>query len=400
MLFNVSAGRYHTHIPQELINTYLLDEWNGFNAHDRFFYVAALGGYRFPIGGVRPGEMWDLVDQGVFDVEIDPYGRDELILGWEWQFSDNWATKVRGIAWETFDQIGAGLTQLGPNRRLIQITENVKDIPDVLRAYGWVDLFVADGRGTREEAERALASLEDARREYQGLQIELNRRFRNNWSLFTNITFARTEGNHFGGSAFNNTDDDFGELLHLHVSELDIAECVRRNNETRHPSTQVDCDALSQQIGLPLSTTNRYGDANRERPVIFKAYGNKMWEIGEHSFTLGGLFTYESGVTWSFSQPGREIAGNFGNTALDSTATLFVEERGIRDIGGHAWTNLSGAWGFPVGGKVRGVLRLEVTNVSDRQDLIGVSSSDGRPSQSKRSWSQPRKMRLLATFSF
>ncbi|HUP24940.1 MAG TPA: TonB-dependent receptor, partial [Thermoanaerobaculia bacterium] len=144
MLFNASAGRYHTHIPQELINTYLLDEWNGFNAHDRFFYIAALGGYVFPIGGVRPGAMWDLVDQGVLDVEIDPYGRDELILGWEWQFSDNWATKVRGIAWETFNQIGAGLTQLGPNRRLIQITENVKDIADVMRSYGWVDLFVAD----------------------------------------------------------------------------------------------------------------------------------------------------------------------------------------------------------------------------------------------------------------
>ncbi|HUP23700.1 MAG TPA: hypothetical protein VNB06_12265, partial [Thermoanaerobaculia bacterium] len=332
--------------------------------------------------------------------EIDPYGRDELILGWEWQFSDNWATKVRGIAWETFNQIGAGLTQLGPNRRLIEITENVKDIADVMRSYGWVDLFVADGRGTREDAERALASVEDARREYRGLQLELNRRFRNNWSLFTNVTFAQTQGNHFGGSAFNNTDDDFGEQLHLRVSELDITECERRNAVTRHPSTQADCQALRQFLGLPLSTTNRFGDANRERPVIFKAYGNKLWELGEHSFMLGGLFTYESGVTWSFSQPGREIAGTFGNTALDSTATLFVEERGTREIGGHAWTNLSGAWGFPLGGQVSGQLRLEVTNVTDRQDLIGVSSSDGRPSQSKRSWSQPRKMRLLATFRF
>ena len=403
MLFNLSAGRYHTHIPQELINTYLLDEWNGFNAHDRLFYVPALGNYVAPIGGVRPGEFWDLVDSGVLtDIDIDPYGRDELILGWEWQFTDNWATKVRGIAWETFNQIGAGLTQLGPNRRLIQITENVKDIPDVMRAYGWVDLFVADGRGTREEAEAALASVEDARREYRAIQVELNRRFRNNWALFTNVTFGNTEGNHFGGSSFNNTDDDYGELLHLQVSQNDVNLCNLRNATTRAADAQVDCAALAQLIGLPFSTTNRDGDANRERPIIFKAYGNKLWEFGQHTFTVGGLLTYESGVTWSATQPGQETAASnaAGNTAQDSTATLYVEQRGIRETGGHAWTNLSTAWGFPLGGRIRGEVRMEVTNVSDRQDLVGVSATDGRPSQSKRSWSQPRKMRLLATFRF
>jgi hypothetical protein len=399
MLFSLSAGRYHTHIPQELINTYLLDRWNGFNAHDRFFYVAALGGYRFPIGGTRPGAMWKLVDQGVLDIDIDPYGRDEVILGWEWQFSNNWATKVRGIAWETFDQIGS-VTQLGPDGRLIELTENVADLPQVMRDYGWIDLFVADGRGTVADAERALAAVDDARREYRGIQIELNRRFNNNWSLFSNLTLARTEGNSFGSSAFNNTGDDYGEQLHLLVTELDIAECVRRNAEVRSASAQADCGALAQFIGQPISLVNRFGDANRERPVIFKVYGNKVWELGRHSFTLGGLFNYESGVTWSLSQPGRETAGTGGNTALDSTATLYVEERGRRDIGGHAWTNLSGAWGFPVNSKLRGELRLEVTNVTDRQDLIGVSGNDGRPLQSKRSWSQPRKMRLLASFRF
>ena len=58
---------------------------------------------------------------------------------------------------------------------------------------------------------RLLTNFEDAEREYQGLQIEANRAFRDGWVIRTNYTLSKVEGNAIGQEHFNNTIDDFRE---------------------------------------------------------------------------------------------------------------------------------------------------------------------------------------------
>ena len=38
--------------------------------------------------------QWDLDDAGVINTDIEAYYKDEAILGYEWQFSQNWALKT------------------------------------------------------------------------------------------------------------------------------------------------------------------------------------------------------------------------------------------------------------------------------------------------------------------
>ena len=64
------------------------------------------------------------------------------------------------------------------------------------------------------------------------------------------------------------------------------------------------------------------------------------------------------------------------------------------------WLNLSGSWGFPIHNRLNGELRLEVTNVTDEQEQVATSDQTGAPLRSRRSFQQPRKVRLLGTIRF
>lgn len=437
-LITFSAGRYHTHIPQETVNTFLLDGWNGFNAEDRFqwnwlnMFFGLPGAYTGLLahgsslgcldaqacGGsfasFRPGTMWDYHDLGVINIDIEPYGRDEWVLGYEWQFSDNWAFIAKYINWETFNQISNQEQMDAFGGGVFQFTENFKDIPNVLRQMGWLEAFQTPGNcsptvsqpdgacGTLAEGEAILNSFIDGKREYQGGQFQLNKRFRNGWALFNHVTLAKSEGNVFG-SVFNNTDDSFMELAHLTVQQDDIDGCLARNPSNGGDRVDdVDCVGnLTPHLGESVSGVNRFGNAARERDWVFRSYGFKIWNVGKHTLNLGGQVTWQDGVKWSYSQSG-VVEGSDRDAAIaDINSTLYVECRACRKIDDHYWMNLSGAWGFPLGKEgLDGEIRLEITNVLDDQDLTGVRGNDGRPGSSKRYWTQPRKLRLLATLRF
>ncbi len=90
---------------------------------------------------MRPGTLFQLRRQGLIDVDIEPYHRDEYVLGYEWQFTSNWALDVKGIYWEVDDLIGSTL-QRGPNFELFQLVENYDDYADILRNLNFVENFV------------------------------------------------------------------------------------------------------------------------------------------------------------------------------------------------------------------------------------------------------------------
>ena len=261
MLITGTAARLYTVYPLETINAYLLDGWNGFNAYDIFLFIPGAG-YVFPQGQVRPGRFWDYVDAGqIPEPEIDPYYRDEGVLGFEWQFSNNWAFSAKGIWWEVGDLPGS-TRQRGPNGEIFFLTDQLSDYPDTLRALGFVNNVVVAANAAeaaaaaaglpsffqragvangQELAERILGGFEDGYREYQGAQLQLNRRFRNNWSWYNNVTFADSEGNTQGDSFFNNTNDEYGRNLDTFVTDATITSCNTNNLSAAVPA---DCNAL------------------------------------------------------------------------------------------------------------------------------------------------------------
>ena len=120
MLFTLNVGRYYAQLNQQFTNQWLMEEWNGWNAFDDYLYcdgtdvfldrssrLALPGcggvGYNFPFRSFRPGEQFELAEQGVIaEIDLDPYYKDEIIVGFEWQVSQQLGVRRQG------DLLGAG----------------------------------------------------------------------------------------------------------------------------------------------------------------------------------------------------------------------------------------------------------------------------------------------------
>ena len=63
------------------------------------------------------------------------------------------------------------------------------------------------------------------------------------------------------------------------------------------------------------------------------------------------------------------------------------------------WLNLRGAYGFPIGGKVTGEVRLEIQNATNQQDDIGITGG-GEVRNIRRGWQRPRRYRVLLGVRF
>ncbi len=448
-LITFNTGRFFVQTPQFLVNANLQEDWTGAsNTSDLRMHISSLtpafhnlpvelacnivgqtsntpyGPYCFSLGSVRPGRMWELVDEGVYSSDINPYHRDEFVLGYEWQFSDNWAFDAKGIYWEVDDLIGSTL-QRDQNGSLYLMVANYDDYADLLRSTNFTENFLItnanftfNGQGaTAEMAEAILNNFEDDDRNYVGLQLQLNRRFRNGWAWFNNVTFSKVEGKTYGGGngnndlgAFNNLDDDYGRNMDAVLTDQ-LIDQWRNNPVTLADGRQVDfctanrlssscIDDLVPFIGQPLSTINREGELNVNRPVIFKSFGYKVFTFGKQTLNVGGQFTWQSGSpfykTTSASNPNVSLSDIARNTGIN----LFLTERGEFDNDDFYWANISGAWTFPLGGNVSGRLRLEVTNLTNEQEQVATSTRTLLPLRSRRSFQQPRKMRLLASVRF
>jgi hypothetical protein len=399
MLITGSASRLYNVVPLEVINSYLLDEWNGFNAQDIFLFNPATNGYTIPIGSARPGAYWSYVDQGLIpEPDIEAYYRDEAIVGFEWQFSQNWAFSAKGIWWE-LDNLMGSTRQRGPNGQIFFLTDQLSDYPDTLRALGFVDRVAAQPGGSRELGEQILANFEDGYREYQGLQLQMNRRFRNNWSWYNNVTFADSEGNTQGDSFFSNTNDEYGRNLDTFVSPALIAPCQTSNAAS---TVAVDCNALvADHFGEPLSTVFNGGPLAVDRDFIFKSYGFKSFPIGKHAINIGGFFNWAAGAVWSRATTVTPPSAGSASGTLENFDPLNVnlEPENRRRLDDYWWVNTSVAWLFPLGSNVNGQLRLESTNVTNEQDLIAVGAT-GFPRNSRREFQRPTQHRFVFNVSF
>jgi hypothetical protein len=393
-LISVNAGRHYAQLNQQWTNQWLQDQWGGYEEFEDFLFCDGLDvvlgvcpavGYNFFLRRIIPGEMWDFVDQGIIDSDIRPYYKDEIIAGYEWQFSQNWAVDAKAILWELGDMIGAG-TQLGPTGSQFNFTANYSDWPEAFRKLR--DARVANGLAPAITDE-TINAFEEGVKEYKGLQLQLNRRFSGGYAWYNNITWSELETTG-AGAWWNNTNSDYGQDIHVLLTAQNIAACQTNQVNRINP---VDCSVLTPFIGQSVSTINRLGKERIDRPVIFNSFGYKVWTFGSQDVTLGGHLSFQSGEAWAR----RESVGNIiltGNNARSASVGLQIEPVGTRRLDDFYQLNLSAAWGFPLGAGLRGNVRLEGLNITDQQDLLHVDNR-GEVRPIRRDFQRPRQFRAL-----
>ena len=432
MLWSLNAGRYHALLNQAWIAGGgtsaggLHDQWNGFTGLQAWLFCsdvdvafnAATGllgagqcpetGYTFLWQNEDVGHIWDLVDSGVFEHDLDPYYKDEIVAGFEWQFARNWALDVKALHWELEDMMMSN-TQLGLDGQQFYLTANYKNLVDILSK---VDAARVAAGGASAISQQALDTFREGKKEYQALQLQINRRFSSGWSLYNNISWSETETSG-SGAWWNNTNSNYAEDFQVTLTQGHIDACQAQQASRTSP---IDCQAeFGEFIGQPVSTINRFGlDINNDRPIIWNTFGFKTWDIAAgHQLTLGGHFTFQSGLPWlRFETVPSPIltGGNRGNSAIE----LRVDPAGDNRRHTSEYTlNMSGAWSFPMGKEsVRGEFRVEVLNATDQQRLrnlnfgrqSGLDSDSiagrGEPWPARRVYQRPRQVRANFTIRF
>ena len=442
LLFSLNAGRYHAMLNQAWISGGgggaggMHDMWNGYEGHVVWLFCdpweaqvfcnesngfdrGAVGesGYNYRWETIIPGKMWNAVDAGIFDHNIDTYNKDEVILGMEWQFTRNWALDVKYIDWELNDQMFSQ-TQIDQNGDNIFLTGNFSNLPSIVKALA--DAREANGL-ERAIDDDLVDKFTGARNSYEGLQIQLNKRLSNGYALYNNISFSETDTTG-AGAWWNNTTSSYGENMEVVLTANHIAQC---NGNQDGRTVPVDCSAaLNPHIGQIASTINRRGpNHSADREIIFNSFGFKIWNLGVHQLTLGGHLSFQSGTPWGRSEGASAINFNPLETRgtpnggvgmlLAPNGTPFttacpagivcegavgVEYSG-RTMDEHT-LNMSGAWGFPLGGqRVRGELRIEALNVTDQQKQRDYDGR-GEVYPVRRYYQRPRQIRANFKISF
>jgi hypothetical protein len=82
------------------------------------------------------------------------------------------------------------------------------------------------------------------------------------------------------------------------------------------------------------------------------------------------------------------------------TTTRYLEPRDANELADVYALNVTGAWEFPIAGRVAGSLRAEVANVTDEQEQIAVNLATGVPIPVRQSYQKPREMRFVAGIRF
>jgi hypothetical protein len=441
MLASVNVGRYHAQLNQQFISQWMQELWTGSLGFDSTIWcgpvdvfvdtVLAPGalpgctseGYHFPLSSQRTGIAWNWIDQGVWDHDLQAYYKDEVVVGFEWQFAKNWAFDAKGITYELGNMIGNTI-QRDPMGNYMDLTANYKDYKKILRAINAEAVRLGNPAPVPESA---LAWFKEGKKDYDALQIQVNRRFAKNWALYTNVTWADTASTG-SGAWWNNTDSTYAYDLGTVITEDVIHQCeVRQQGIVSGPVTGEikisngrtvpldDCRArLTPWLGAPASLVNRYGKdgvqserydeggALADRPIIAKTFGFKQWAVGKQTFNLGGFFLWQSGIAWGRAEPASPTAdasGNSGAVQFGNGLDVFVEPVGTRRTAGYGSLNLSGAWGFPIKSRVSGEVRVEMTNVTNHQLQVNINDQ-GEAQPVRRDFNLPRQARANVSFRF
>ena len=214
-----------------------------------------------------------------------------------------------------------------------------------------------------------------ARRTYDALTLDLQKRYANCWYADMNITFSRLYGN---------WDEDYTTGV-FNTSSF-----------------------LEDEPGWNSADPNRYGHLGQDRPIIFKLMGSYDLPLG---FVVGGFLRVQSGTPW-------EARGGTPSTA----SGRYLETAGTNRLPTWTTVDLLLAYNLKFGGNMAARIEARVANVFDTQTVLGVNSVkyndgyvDGNPAANlgwqqtnepnsnfgnATSWASPRRFTVTARLDF
>jgi hypothetical protein len=193
------------------------------------------------------------------------------------------------------------------------------------------------------------ANLDEAERDYNGLEFTFEKRFSQNWHLLANYTYSQTRGNHFGQLTSNL--GNFSGLDCRTTADLSIG-----NNGV------IPCNEVQ---------TKNAGAPPYDIPHLANVLGGYRFNVGPVNLALGSAFRWSSGN--SFSKERTVTALRPDGSSTGQTLTYYYEGRGSDRMPNY-W-QLDGSleatyrvFGVEIGAKG------EVFNITDQQEPFVVSN--------------------------
>jgi hypothetical protein len=196
---------------------------------------------------------------------------------------------------------------------------------------------------------RVVENVEEAERNYRGLEFTVDKRFSDNWAASGSYTWSRTRGNHFG--------DDFTSLR-----DFEDATC----------STTVDTGLGTfpcSEIQSRLSGTPTF-----DLPHMLKFAGSYRRPIGAFDVMAGFVGTALSKATFSKTRTVSVLIP--GTTTQATTMTYFYEPRGSERIEGMFFVgDLALEATYRAMRRSEFGMKFETFNLFNNEDKIGVDST-------------------------
>lgn len=324
MLVKASAGRYYDYIGLGVVFTEFTAGANGENAYTQYGWNPGTGLYDVFQRRVEPRDP--------LASSVEPYYKDEISVGFDWQFSNNWVFKSRVTSWEMENMFHSTLQ------------------------------FDDQGAVVRD-----LRNWPQNRRQYEGILLQLNRAFRNDWSLQMNYARDWNEGNN---ESRNDNDD--------HLEGFGGIE-------------------VSTGILNPTSGPNWFGPISYQRDYIVNVIGMKRWRFGSHDLMTSASAHLADGEPWGL-QPATQVRHPVSGQTI--TTTTLRETRGTNKLDDFFTLNVNATYQFPIRGGVQGIIGGEVANVTNEQALVLINTRNGRPQTSLSTYQLTREFRLKVGVRF
>ena len=270
----------------------------------------------------------------------NPY-KDQVTVGVDWQLAQNWVFKSSLVYHETDDVFYGNDQYMDNGTSIARLVQN------------WPGAF----------------------REYSGVSLELNRRFRGGWTFRSNLTVGDAEGNTDTANSLENLFEGLGglELPNQTVQDAGIAPGAT--------------DATSR-----FRAGRMRHDIDRLNLIAMKRF-----PFGRQALTLGGFFAVSTGRYF-----GGTAATTVAHpvTGLEIDTSTRVEARDGQQLDDIYTLDFSAVWSFPIKGPVEGQLGGEVANITDQQEVLEIDTRTLAPINSLLAWQRPREFRLKVGIRF
>jgi outer membrane receptor protein involved in Fe transport len=281
-LFKVSWSNYVLPNTTQWVNEAHPNGW--------YYWMDIYNGYTFvqlSQGLVIPGGT----SVGYGDYDLTAPTADELTVGIEREIWDDWSLGVRYIKkWDknllhTVDAASLDIDALMETGELKWIDWQEKQVVD---PYDNSTVTFYDNLRPTRLPERYLVNPPGAERSYDGLEITINKRYSQGWSLNASYVYANARG-----------------MIGLNRDDVDGAQSLGTSNLWANPNAHINAE----------------GRFPYERRHQFKVIGLVK---GPWGINIGGYFRRLSGQRWT-----RAITSNYLGLQLKQvTETIKAEERG------------------------------------------------------------------------